>query len=199
MDPIEKLSILFEKFPGIGPKQAKRFVYFLLHSSDSYKKDLVQAIENLQNNTAKCAFCGAYFIKKDLNKNLCKICSDPGRDKTTIMLVEKETDISTIEQSGIFSGLYLVSLGTISPLDDSKKHQKFLEHIEKKLLSLKNAKELILAFSATFEGEYSAKYIKENLKIENLKVSMLGRGLSSGVEIEYADPDTLRYALKNRF
>ena len=179
-------------------------MYFILHSSPDFKNSLVKAITELESRTYKCENCNRFFIKQNSNENtLCKICSDQSRDKNKLIIVEKETDIDKIEASGAsYNGLYLISYGTVSPLQDSKKHALFIDRIKDKIKK-QGAKELILAFSTTFEGEYSANYIKDSLKEDldfaDLKISILGRGLSSGAEIEYADPETIRYALKNRF
>ena len=200
MNPIEELKNLLMRFPGIGPRQAERFVYFLLHSHDSYKNNLANAIKNLQNRTRKCVSCERFFITEK-NTELCNICSDKSRDKTQLLIVEKETDIDKIELSGIYNGIYFISQGTVTPLDDSEKHTRFLQRIKNKISTEKELAEIILAFSATFDGEYSLKYLKEELEkdFSDIKISFLGRGLSSGSEIEYADSETLRYALKNRF
>ena len=202
MSPIDELRNLLMRFPGIGPRQAERFVYFLLHSNNSYKKNLTNAIINLQHQTKRCDLCERFFVSKNHSNNKCVICSDSSRDKQLILIVEKETDIDKIEQSGVYNGTYFISQGTISPLDDSEKHMLFLSRIKTKINNEKEIKEIILAFSATFDGEYSSKYLREELgdfcKDKNIKMSNLGRGLSSGSEIEYADSETLRYALKNR-
>ena len=203
MDAIENLKELFRKFPGIGPKQAERFVYFLLHSSPTFKKTLSEAIAELETHTKRCESCNRFFLKNSGERDaLCKICSDKSRNLERLMVLEKETDIDKIENSGAsYDGLYFVSFGTLSPLQDAKRHKTFIKHIKDKI-KRQSAQELILAFSTTFEGEYTANYIKDSLKddmdFNKLKISILGRGLSSGSEIEYADPETLRYALKNR-
>ncbi len=201
MDAIEKLKELFKRFPGIGPRQAERFVYFLLYSGVNFKKELAQAIVDLEQASKKCNLCSRYFIHKN-SEQLCKICSDKTRDESLLMLVEKETDIDKIEKSGAnYRGLYFVMQGTVSPLQDSSKHENYIKKLKKRLEN-DQTKELIIAFSTTFEAEYSAKFIEEELKKDNrftdLRLSILGRGLSSGSEIEYADPETIKFALKNR-
>ncbi len=201
MDPISHLKDLFLKFPGIGPRQAERFVYYLLHTNHSYKNELAKAIAELKNNTKKCTNCERFFVSSN-STNLCNICKDISRDKQFLLIVEKETDIDKIESGNIYTGLYFISMGTISPLNDSDRHHRFLQRIKEKIDLSDELKEIILAFSATFDGEYTANFLKEELKElcdkRDIKISMLGRGLSTGSEIEYADPDTLRYALKNR-
>ncbi len=201
MDPISHLKDLFLKFPGIGPRQAERFVYYLLHTNHSYKNELAKAIAELKNNTKKCTNCERLFVSSN-SPDLCNICKDISRDKQFLLIVEKETDIDKIEAGNIYTGLYFISMGTVSPLNDSDRHQRFLQRIKGKIDSSDKLKEIILAFSATFDGEYTANFLKEELKElcdkRNIKISMLGRGLSTGSEIEYADPDTLRYAIQNR-
>ncbi len=200
MDPIEQLKELFKRFPGIGPRQAERFVYFLLHSNPKFREDLAQSILQIKNSVKQCTECERFFMANN-NEPLCKICSDTERNKDLLLIVEKETDIDKIEASGAYKGYYFISKGTLSTLNDSKKHEVFLKRIIEKIKQNK-PKELILAFSATFEGEYTSRYIKENIeKMDDLDVtvSLLGRGLASGTEIEYADSETIRYAIKNRF
>ena len=199
MDEKERLQELFKKFPGIGPRQAERFVYFLLHSSPAFKESLLEAIKDLNKKSRKCDLCDAYFLSKNENEKLCRFCADKARDKTKLLVLEKETEIAKMESSG-FDGLYFVTLGTISPLHDSNRHRFFFQKVLSRIRKT-NVKELTLAFSATFEGEYSANFLKDELKKINdldIKIYTLGRGLSSGSEIEYADPETLKEALKNR-
>ncbi len=201
MDTIERLKNLFKKFPGIGPRQAERFVYFLLYSNKAFKEELARAILNLEKGSKKCPSCQRFFVSNS-DEILCKVCADPKRDKKQLMLVEKETDVDKIENSGAgYTGLYFVLQGTVSPLQDSAKHEKYIRKIKEKIKA-NDSQELILALSTTFEGEYSAKFIKEELTLdadfENLKITILGRGLSSGSELEYVDPETIKYALKNR-
>jgi len=201
MNAIDKLQELFKRFPGIGPRQSERFVYFLLHSNNVFKKEIAQAILELEKETAQCESCNRFFLS-DSGEKLCKVCSDKTREMDKLLVIEKETDIDKVEMADIYKGLYFISKGTLSPLSDSAKHNSFIIRIKNRILK-SNFKEIILAFSATFDGEYTSKFIQEELKkdnsFKNLKISFLGRGLSSGSEIEYADPETLRYALKNRF
>ncbi len=202
MNNIDRLQELFKRFPGIGPKQAERFVYFLLRSGSVYKQDLAKTILSINNEVKLCESCGRFFLPSG-ESNYCKICADPTRDLDKLLIVEKEKDIDKIEASGAYSGMYYVAKGSISPLHDAKKHKQYLHTIKEKARKQDGLSELILAFSATFEGEYSARFIKEEFEkdeeLKTIKVSLLGRGLSTGLEIEYSDPETLKYALKNRF
>ncbi len=197
MQEIELLKHIFEKFPGVGPKQAERFVYFLLHSGDNFRQELSKVINTLNNNLQKCELCASHFTHNG-DVKFCRICSDPKRDSSKLLIVEKETDINKIEKSGAYNGLYFSTNMLISPLKDSKSHARFLNLIKNKIKKQNGIQELIVAFSATFDGDYSAKYIKENLNMENIKISFLARGISTGTEIEYADPETLAQAISNR-
>jgi len=201
MNAIDKLQELFKRFPGIGPRQAERFVYFLLHSNRAFKQEIARAILELEQETTKCTLCERFFLSNS-GDDKCKICADSSREMDKLLIVEKETDIDKIERSEAYKGLYFISKGALSPLSDSSKHNSFISRIKSRINS-GNFQEIILAFSATFDGEYTGKFIKEEIKSDasfaGIKVSFLGRGLSSGSEIEYADPETLRYALKNRF
>ncbi len=199
MDNIDLLKKLFEKFPGVGPRQAERFTYFVLRSSNQYKKELSSAILNISKNTAKCVKCHRYFLKKSDNDNYCKICADKSRDTKLLMLLEKESDIDKMEKISEYKGNYFVTGGNVSPLNDSDKHKKYLKNI-KGAINNSELKEIILAFSTTFDGEYTARFLKEELSksYPEIKISMLAKGMSSGSEIEYADSETIREALKNR-
>jgi len=201
MDAIEKLKELFKKFPGIGPKQAERFVFFLLHSNKQLRQDIANAIIQLDKSVTSCESCERFFVDEN-DKKLCAICANTNRNSRQLIIVEKESDIDKIENANTgYNGKYFISKGTVSPLKDSLSHKRYIDRIKRKLQN-DNVDELILAFSTTFEGEYSAKFVKEELLLdecfEKIKITTLGRGLSSGAEIEYADPETLKYALKNR-
>ncbi len=202
MNEMDKLKELFKRFPGIGPKQAERFVYFLLHNSKQYRNELANTINVLDKHSKKCSSCERYFVVDSPDETVCKICGDDSRTKDKLLIIEKETDIDKIESSNVYDGMYFVSMGTLSPLGESKKHEFFLDRILNKIKQMENLKEVILVFSTTFEGEYTAKFVKEELQdyleSNNIKLSLPARGLASGFEIEYTDVQTLRYALKNR-
>ncbi len=218
----EKLISLFEKFPGIGPRQARRFVYFLLKSGNTYRNNLQQAIENLGKNIHTCAMCQRYYSGE--NKNACNLCANPARNNEQLMIVEKDADLDQIEKSGAYYGKYFV-LGARVKLTDEvgtiPNKNKLLNLIQNST----HINEIILALPTTTEGEHTAQTIKNilqnslnthttylpnsNQKIHNsknghlkktreIKITMLGRGLSTGAELEYADRDTLKNALESR-
>lgn len=201
--PFHKLAELFKKFPGIGPRQAERFVYFLLSQNDSYIKELVAQIEGIKKESAVCESCQRFFSKNGSNK-LCSICSDSNREKTSLVVVSRDADLENIERSGAHHGLYFV-LGGIVPVLEKEPEKRVRI---KKLTDLVNKRiteglsEIVLAMNATTEGENTGEYVEESLrpilKKHNIKISRLGRGLSTGLELEYSDKETITNALKNR-
>lgn len=202
MDSLHRLEELFAKFPGIGPRQAKRFVYYLLNKSPSYIREFTQLVEEVKKSTSECTQCHRIFFGVHSTGHICSICSDKNRDGETLMIVARDSDFETIEKSGAYRGLYFILGGTIPVLDKEPdkriRLQGLLEHISK----FKAIKEIILSLNATPEGEHTATIVKEALqKIladSSVKISLLGRGLSTGAELEYVDGETIRNALQNR-
>jgi recombination protein RecR len=204
MDPIQKLSSLFAEFPGIGSRQSKRFVYFLLKQNRSYIRELIAEIEALQARTNECVRCHRYFTKKHHEETrLCTLCADTERDHTLLMVVEKDADFEAIHRSGTYGGTYFI-LGGILPTHDKHPESKIRINELLALVSSESTtiREIILACAVTPESEHTASYVHNALaplgEAHNIKISMLGRGLSTGTELEYSDTDTLRYALEGR-
>lgn len=204
MNPIERLTEAFEKFPGIGPRQARRFVQFLLHQNSSYRNTLAEDIKKLGFNTFQCKSCFRWSVKNGEKNNVCSICDNTSREKSVLFIVEKDADLDNIEKSG-FRGLYFVLGGTI-PLasDEPQKYIRLRELVSR----IENdgthliLNEVILGLSATTEGDHTRLILQEKLQPMaegfNFKLSSLGRGLSTGSELEYADPDTIASALSSR-
>jgi len=198
-DSFEKLKEVFGHFPGIGPRQAERFAYFLLGRDNGYIEELKGLLSTLKKDVIQCSECMRYFAKKN-NISLCSICSDPNRNTEILMLVAKDNDLITVEKSGAFSGKYFVLGGLIPILE--KVVEKRIRLNQLKSLIEKNTQitEVILALSATHEGENTGDTVEKVIKDINsqIKVSRLGRGLSTGLEIEYSDSDTIKEALNNK-
>ncbi len=204
MNPIERLTELFEKFPGIGPRQARRFVQYLLIVSPSTRATLASLIQNIGAETTQCKKCFRWSLKADERDGLCTICAGRTRDKSTLFVVEKEADLEQVERSG-FKGLYFVLGGTIAlATEEPQKYIKMKELIQRIELdgAQKVLNEVILGLSATTEGDHTRLLLQEKLLpiAEGLgfKLTSLGRGLSTGSELEYADPDTIQSALSSR-
>lgn len=205
--PIQQLITLLTKLPGIGPRQATRYAFFLFRQDEGYIKSLAFALENVKAQITYCRQCFR-TIERTINEQnqQCNFCRDSKRDQNLIAVVEKESDLQNIEKTRQFTGLYHVLGGVISPLDpESPKrlHLREFHHRVKTLLEKGNTVEIILATGATTEGDTTALYIEqilEPLKQQSgqLKTSRLGRGLSLGSDLEYADEMTLRNALENR-
>lgn len=197
---IEKLSALFARFPGIGPRQAGRFVHFLLHTSPAFRRELSLAIANLAKNVRQCGSCQRFH---DDETPLCRQCRDTQREPATLMIVASDTDIAAVEHAGAYRGYYFVLGGTIPLSSERDVHVREAQMKRTVLERLKNGlAEVVLALPANPEGDATAAFVHEVLepiaKDHKLTISMLGRGLSTGSELEYADPDTIKNALKNR-
>ena len=200
---LEKLIEMFLKFPGIGPRQAKRFAFFLAAADNEYVEELSEAVLRIKGNVFRCPSCFRFFEAKQ--EGVCGICSDINRDKTLLMVVEKDVDMETIEKSEVYDGLYFV-LGGVIPMNpkygEASGNLKFKELFNK--VHEEKPREIIMATSATFEGENTARYAKKILEPlrkvqgEPFKITRLGKGLSTGTEMEYIDSETMSNALKNR-
>ena len=203
MSPIEKLAQLFKEFPGIGERQAKRFVYFLLHKNPTYVKELSDAIVQLKNSIRQCTSCFLFFQSE--KNNICETCANPATDKSALMIIEKDADFESIKRSKTYKGMYFI-LGGLVPVvtKDTPNFVRTKELIKSVEARAKTdgLKEVILALSMNPQGEHTDMYLRELLsplqKIYNLSVVSLGRGLSTGTELEYSDSETIKNALRNR-
>jgi len=210
MDNLRRLEEIFAHFPGIGPRQARRFVYYLLAKSPASTKEFIQLIEEVKNTSRECEKCHKYFIVKDgaekikklREKFICAICSDPNRDHSTLMVVSRDFDFESVEKSGAYKGLYFI-LGGIVPILDKEPEKRIrlkslLEHVS----NSQEIKEIILSLNTTPDGEHTESIVKDAIQkitsARSVKITVLGRGLSTGAELEYADQETIRNALKNR-
>jgi len=201
MDIIEKLTEIFKEFPGIGERQAKRFVYFLMSKTPAYSENLASLIVELKKGVAQCKECFRFFILSK-NEKLCEICANPHTDSSVLMIVEKDSDLESVKKSRVYHGKYFILGGLVPIVEKNTKSQVRIEELKRKISSQENLKEIILAFSLSPQGDHTDSYVREQLKntVEkhNIKISSLGRGLSTGTELEYSDNDTLKNALKNR-
>ena len=203
MNPIDRLTEHFKEFPGIGERQAKRFVYFLLHKNPSYVKELGDKILDLKNTIHQCPSCFLFFqSKKD---ELCETCSNSKTDKSSLLIVEKDADYENIRKSKNYNGMYFI-LGGLVPIvtKDTPNFIRIKELTSKieERAKKDELKEIIIALSLNSQGEHTDMYLREILmpleKKYNLKIVSLGRGLSTGTELEYSDSETIKNALKNR-
>ena len=196
---------LLQKFPGVGPRQAARFILALLDKDESELTELGQAIVNLKKDIK---FFKEYF---NISENsLCHVCTDNRRDTSKLLVVENVTGLDSIEKTGLYKGLYHVLGGTINPLDgvtpETLRFRKLAERAES--LSKDSKLELIVATNPSTTGETTALYIKELFQSasarmggwqkNSITITRLARGLASGSNLEYADEITLKHALEYR-
>ncbi|MBI3627322.1 MAG: recombination protein RecR [Candidatus Sungbacteria bacterium] len=202
--PIKRLIELLSELPGLGPRQAARITFFILRESKGYSKILGEAIIKAKEDTS---FCGECYRSIDRTvSSICEFCSSEKRNQETLAIVEKEVDLANLEKTRLYAGVYHILGGVFRALDPdspTKLHLADLySRIEKKLKTKKPV-EIIIATSETTEGVSTSLYIERMLdplkaKYKNLTVSRLGRGLSLGTELEYADEVTLQNALQHR-
>ena len=202
MDALDKLAEIFKKFPGIGPRQAKRFVYHLLQENDQDIAELINSISNVKNGVSVCDKCYRYFENKNKERiTPCSICLNSSRDSSTLMIVAKDIDLQAIERSRAYNGLYFV-LGNTVPILEEEPHKKIRQGELLNRINELQLKEIIIATSVNTEGEHTTFYLTTLLKPyidqKGFKITTLGRGLSTGTELEYSDGDTLKSALENR-
>jgi len=187
---IEDLIKIISKLPGLGSKSAKRIVLKLINNREELIKPLTNTLAKVYKNVVRCKVCGN--LK---SVNLDCICSSKNYDQ--ICVVENIADMWVIESSGIYKGNYHILGGTLAAIE-SKKNDGLLVSSLVERVKKNSVKEIILATSATIEGQTTAHYIQDSLKNENVKISKLAQGLPVGGEIEFLDDGTLFSAFKNR-
>ena len=207
MTPLDKLITYFEKFPGTGLRQAKRFAFHVLTLRPEQVQELAELITTIQNSVIECVSCHRFFSDSGIRQAECSICRSSNRDHSKLLIISRDSDIEAIERSKVYDGVYFVLGGTVSLLSNSSQHPEKVRSGALKALvadktNSKTLKEIILAFSINPDGENTSRFV-ENLLAELIKenaieVSYLGRGLSTGSELEYADPETIKNALTHR-
>lgn len=201
MDSIERLTDLFGRFPGIGPRQAQRFVQFLLRASPALRRELAEAVKALGASVHQCPECMRFHAREE---KICDLCANPARDPALLAVVAGDADLFAFERSGTYRGRYFVLGGTISLTSESTDRLRIRALLDS-LPSRTQLQEIILAFPANPEGDITANRLQEDLRRacdqaerSEIKITALGRGLSTGSELEYADPETIRNAFDSR-
>ncbi|HVS80023.1 MAG TPA: toprim domain-containing protein [Candidatus Paceibacterota bacterium] len=203
MNSIQRLAELLSELPGIGPRQSKRIVYHLLTRRRDFLNELSDRVRTIADSIAECASCHRFYEKGSGNGDLCSICGDPHRDRSLLMIVARDADLDSMEKAKGYNGLYFVLGGTVPILEKEPRktirEDELLKTIERYASTLK---EIIFALNANPEGENTETYLTRELDPQKEKYSLgfskLGRGLSTGSELEYADKNTLQNALQNR-
>ena len=190
---LEKLVEGFMRYPGVGRKTAERYALFTINNiKNDDAIEFASSIVGVKNNIKHCECCG-YLAETDI----CEICSDDHRDKSTILVVEEAKDVIAIEKTERYRGLYHVLNGAISPLNGIGPEDINLPSLLVRLQD-EEIQELIIATNASVEGETTALYIKRILEGTNITVSRIAYGVPAGSHLEYADEVTLFKAIEGR-
>jgi recombination protein RecR len=193
LDLLEKLTRSLSRLPGLGRKSASRIVHSLLKADRAYVEQLAREILDLKDKVQLCRICGTYTEDQP-----CALCSDPGRDRTVLCVVEQPKDVQSIESIQEYRGLYHVLMGVISPIDgvgpEKLRIASLVERVKRE-----GIREVILATNPTVEGDTTALYLVGLLRSDSrLSVSRLALGLPVGGDLEYADRLTLARAFLGR-
>lgn len=208
MDSIIKLINIFRNFPTVGPRTAGRFVYYLIKLPKQNIDEIILAINELKNKIKLCEFCFNPFedpsfaegLDGESQKNkFCQICKNQSRNRNILCIVEKETDLTTIENTKKYNGLYFILGGVIATMRKEDISQIRIEQL-KKIISENNFTEIIVALNPTPEGKATSVFIESAIKEikSSFKITHLARGIPVGGELEYADEETLESALEGR-
>jgi recombination protein RecR len=189
---IDRLVQFFARLPGLGPRSARRVVLFLIKRRESLMLPLAQALESAAHAMRSCTVCGNVDVTDP-----CAVCVDPRRDPSLICVVEDVADMWALERAMVFSGRYHVLGGALSALDGKGPEDLLIAGLVERAQS-EQVTEIILATSATVEGQTTAHYVAERLEDANVKISGLAHGVPVGGELDYLDDGTLSAALKER-
>ncbi len=192
-DPILKLINSLSKLPGIGKKTAERLALHILHAPNHEAVTLAADIIELKSSIRLCTVC---FALSDKDK--CRICSDPLRNKRLICVVENPTDMAAIEKSNAFSGTYHILGGALSPIDGIGPDDIRIKELFKRA-DPEKIKEIILATKTNVEGEATASYILEKLKKTKIRITRIASGIPMGSDLQYIDQLTMQKAMEKRY
>lgn len=205
MDERDTIIDDLRRLPGVGPRQAERILSFLLNTEKQWTRSLLERIGSLRERVRTCEECGLRFFPHGEHEPICTLCADSARDSGMIAVIEKETDLRAIEGSGVYHGRYFLLGSTPTLAERSQGTHTGVERLIMRLTALKKQgvlKEVTLALSLTPDGEDTAIFIKERMRhapeLADVTLSTLGRGLSTGSELEYADKETIKNAFAGR-
>ncbi|MCX6724978.1 MAG: recombination mediator RecR [Candidatus Saccharibacteria bacterium] len=190
LDLVDALGSL----PGVGPRTAERYAYYLLKRDPAIADKLGLALGNLHQGIGQCSVTFALVEK---GKEVSDLYTDPKRDKQLVAVVAEPFDIVSLEKTNLFNGTYHVLGGLVSPIDNVGPDQLRISELIARI-DADDVKEIILATNASVEGESTALYIQQQLGKRDVKISRLARGIPIGVDLEYADQITLGRALEGR-
>ena len=190
---VAKLISELGKLPGVGPKSAQRLAFHILAMQQEDVKSLSDALMEARTSTRLCSVCQNFT-----DSEVCPICSDPKRDKSTICVVENPRDVSTMERMRDYNGLYHVLHGVYSPLNNVGLDEIKIKELIQRLRENPETKEVIIATNQAAEGEATAMYLGRLIKPSGIKVTRIASGLPMGSDLEYADDVTLSKAMQAR-
>ena len=191
-DELQKFINLISRLPGIGQRSAQRIALYLIKNKQELMLPLGESIMETASVVKKCTNCGILDVIVP-----CKICSSENRSKTTICIVEDMADVWAFERSGYHKGLYHVIGGLLSASKNFTEQDLNLNKLKERIIN-NQVQEIILALSATIEGQTTALVIKDKLENQNIKITQLAYGVPVGSEIHYLDDNTLGAALESR-
>lgn len=189
---LEALKQALRRLPGVGPKSAQRMALHLLERDRDGARLLAQALSNAVERVISCQRCNNFS-----ETELCPICSSPKRDRSLLCVVESPSDLLSLDQAGVYNGMYFVLMGRLSPLDGVGPEDLRLDRLEA-LLDQGEIKEVVLATNLTVEGEATAHYVGDLVRRRNIRVTRIAYGVPIGGELEYTDRSTLARALSGR-
>ena len=189
---LEKLIKKVSKLPGLGPRSSRRAVLHLLKDREKLLLPLIQDMTEVADKIKKCIECGNLD-----EKDICEICNNSSRNNSLICIVETVADLWALERSNVYNGKYHILGGVLSAIDGINPEQLNIASLEKRL-EVGEYTEVIIAISATLDGQTTAHYIEDIIKNDKLKITKLAQGLPVGGEIEQLDAGTLFSAFKNR-
>ncbi len=197
--PIKNLIDIFLRFPTVGRKTATRFAFHLLNTDSSEIDRLIKELKQLKSSVHTCQFC---YRSLEKERDLCSICDDKSREPI-LAIVERETDLISLEKTNQYKGYYFILGGNVSPLRKKDLKKVRAKDLKRRIeapesFGVKEIKEVIIATNPTTEGEATGLFLKRVLDKFDLKITKLAKGLPVGGELEYADEDTLTSALKGR-
>jgi recombination protein RecR len=189
---LELLKQALRRLPGVGPKSAQRMAFHLLERDRDGARALAQALNNACEKVIHCRRCNNFS-----ETEFCSICSSTRRDASLLCVVESPADLVSLDQAGVYNGMYFVLMGRLSPLDGIGPEELGLHRLEA-LLDQGQIKEVVLATNLTMEGEATAHYVSEMVRRHNIRATRIAYGVPVGGELEYTDRSTLARALSGR-
>ncbi len=189
---IQRLIEALKVLPGVGPKSARRMSYYLLERNREGAREIAASLIDAVDHIGHCCRCNNLS-----ESELCDICASSRRDPSLLCVVETPTDLQSLEQAGVYSGMYFVLMGHLSPLDGIGPDELGMDRLEE-LLKSGDIQEVVLATNLTVEGEATAHFVGEMVRARGIRASRIAYGVPVGGELEYIDRNTLSRAFSGR-